>query len=1011
MEYRQFLAILLYFSFSSSDETLTTPLIVSLNGDSWMVKGIKNSTSITGTVPGGIYTDLINAGILKDDIFFENNDVKYRWVAKEDWIYSTTFEVGQDVLSRENIWLVFHGLDTVGTIFLNNQTLGDANNMFVRYRYDVKPILKQGKNDLQVKFQSPITAADNLSAASKYKIPPSCTPSEYQGECHVNFLRKMQASFAWDWGPAFPSVGIWKPVNLEAYDKIIIRTISIATEKIMDTWEVLATIYLDTAPKKTFTVQANVKIYVTLANKRIQEVKFDYEPADIHIISNEEGEASFTINELYIQENYVRTWWPNGYGTQTLYSLEITVKTDDKEVTSKTTQFGFRTVKLVQDEIDCHKPSKGRAFYFEINGIKIFSKGTNFIPAHILPEKGTDIDRVRLLLLSVKVAHMNMIRVWGGGVYETDEFYNLCDQMGIMVWQDMMFACNMYPANDEFLSSVSKEITQNVRRLQSHPSIVLWAGNNENEVALVQSWYGTSSNYQQYKNDYVRLYVDTIKKIVEANDKSRSYITSSPTNGLKTDEEGSVSLSPYDRLFGDIHEYTYYADNWKATSTEPARFISEYGIQSMPSFSTLLEATTLENMSLTSAFFKKRQHHASGYQQMTSEISMNMNNPENKDIQTYIYYSQINQAMSIKAKTETYRRNRDLIEENGNGNTMGALYWQLNDVWQAPSWSSIEYGGKWKMLHNFAKEFFAQVLVSPWITDVENLAVSIVSDKRTGPPLKLTLYTHVYFWNSESPVSTNVTEAIKVNPLSSVVLPEVPLNEVLKEADCGPLAKASKTCFLVFNLKDKKNNDVAPQAFLIPESINRIAGPTKSTIQVLQVKQHDVQTKNIFLPKDAQKYDITLITDVTALFVWLDVGKIEGHFEENGFLFIPKKKTVSFISYKKINECQIIEALTIQTINGSFSINEKARNSCMMNDETKEPVHEEAQSVNAEKPDEEKQQKESKGKPEESKQDTKTVETPSTKTSEPLKGNACVLHYSKILFIVMSLISMFLLKP
>ena len=388
---------------------------------------------------------------------------------------------------------------------------------------------------------------------------------------------------------------------------------------------------------------------------------------------------------------------------------------------------GFRTVELVQEPL-----SQGLSFYFKINNKPIFMKGSNWIPAHVIPTLNTR-DQYYDLLYSAREAHMNMLRVWGGGIYELDSFYDIADELGILIWQDFMFACSMYPADQETLQTVSEEVRQQVRRLQHHASLALWAGNNENEAALRGNWYGTDSNYQQYKEDYVKLYVDTIKPIVEEEDNSRAYLVSSPGNGKASEDEGYIAEHPYDSKYGDTHFYNYRDNNWDWRIYPATRFASEYGFQSWPAFNILEPVSEVWDWSFSSAWMNHRQHHPGGNLELLWQINLNLDLDQDslnnvQGLQEFLYLTQVYQAVSLKTETETYRRHmRPADHETGEGLTMGALYWQLNDIWQGASWSSLEHGGRWKLSHYYAEQFFKPTIVSPVIVE-DNVEVKLIEE-------------------------------------------------------------------------------------------------------------------------------------------------------------------------------------------------------------------------------------------------------------------------------------------
>ncbi|XP_026688283.1 beta-mannosidase-like, partial [Diaphorina citri] len=384
----------------------------------------------------------------------------------------------------------------------------------------------------------------------------------------------------------------------------------------------------------------------------------------------------------------VELWWPNGYGEQPLYNLQITLASG-VEMSTKSIKIGFRTVELIQDHVDPNHLEKGRYFYFEVNKVPIYSKGSNLIPVDILPERSNNESTIRDLLVSTKEANMNMLRVWGGGVYMSDYFYETCDELGILIWQDMMFACNNYPATPTFLQSVRSEISQTVRRVQHHPCIAVWAGNNEMEGATIQKWY-IRENPELYYKEYAELYVNTLKPIVLQYDPTRPYLTSSPTNGIESEKaKYALADNPYSNIYGDTHNYDYYQNLWDPSTAPKSRFCSEFGIQSLPQLSTFQKvATEADLASWRTPFFDSRQHLAGGTGILESSVGHQFE-IGNLTLEYFAYLSQIYQAGAIKTITEQMRRDKGVLREDGSGHNMGALYWQLNDVWQAPTWSSI----------------------------------------------------------------------------------------------------------------------------------------------------------------------------------------------------------------------------------------------------------------------------------------------------------------------------------
>ncbi|XP_058824394.1 beta-mannosidase-like [Topomyia yanbarensis] len=715
------------------------------------------------SLPSGVYTAL-EQGLIIESILDFKNDITTKWIARDNWTYSLDLPCNLEELNYTNVLLTLHGVDTFASVFLNGVLIGETNNMFVRYRFDVKPKLrKECKNfsRLAITIRSPVSEAKSLSKSYRQrKIVPECPPAVYNGECHVNLIRKMQASFAWDWGLAAPSMGIWKPVRLEFYNSIKIRDITFSLTDEETHWNVLVGVHLEAGITRK-------RVNGTLTFKLL-EVELDPKEQTITVneSSNEFGELQIE-HTLTIPKASVKLWWPNGYGSQKLYNLYVkwednlvnSIRVHDRDtlIAEKVIRVGFRNIKLSQE-----RTSDGLMFYFIVNDIPMFMKGSNWIPSSVLPESSYDENYVKFLLYAARDANMNMLRVWGGGVYESDYFYKLADELGILLWHDLMFACSMYPANKEFLANVAIEVNQNVRRIQHHPSVALWAANNENEVALRQNWYGTKSDEVAYIQDYKKLYVKLIQPEILKVDKWRPVLISSPSNGDYSVEEDYIAQNPQDPRYGDVHYYNYIMDGWNPIIYRGGRFISEYGFQSFPAL-TSWPIRDLSNTQL-SDLIDHRQHSPLRNQPIMEMIEKNLPTPSVNSTNYWrdiIYLSQVSQAMIVKTETEVYRSKR--IEQG----TMGALYWQLNDVWIAPSWSSIEYGGKYKILHYWMKEVFAQKHVVSYMNPRKKLELYVIRDT-LGPDEQWSVEIKVHRWNTFLPVDLITYDPITV-PENTVV--------------------------------------------------------------------------------------------------------------------------------------------------------------------------------------------------------------------------------------------------
>ncbi|XP_023934715.1 beta-mannosidase [Bicyclus anynana] len=848
----------------------------------WTLENKNRSISVQGSVPGGVYSDLQKSGVI-DDVLQGSNDVLTRWVAYDTWTYTGKFNVSGENLEHAVAQLVLEGVDTVAYIELNSIPIGSTDNMFVRYVYDVRQYLQIGENELKFTFESPVKFAKARS--DKYFTAPDCVPAVYNGECHANQIRKMQASFSWDWGPAFPSVGIWRPATIEFFNAAVIRSLMTYTEKRDTTWFLKTKVYLQTG-ENVRRVKGNLSVYLSVDGHQTFKVA-----KQLDVSTKDDGTVEADI-DMNISANVITEWWPNGYGEQKLYNLLIFLRTEekDREISYKHAKIGFRTIELVEEDAalifgNDTRAGHGLTFYFKVNGYPIFMKGSNWIPSNILPEIGENRKTIDNLLTAAHDAHMGMLRVWGGGIYESDYFYRRCDELGILIWQDFLFACSMYPVDSKFLTTITNEIEHNVIRLQHHPSIAVWAGNNENEVALRGNWYNTNSEFEKYKSEYIKLYVDTIKPIVEGIDPGRRYLVSSPSNGRKSEEDGYIAQNPYDPNYGDTHYYNYLADSWDSNIYPKTRFASEYGFQSLPSIATMRTATNkTEDYHVDSNYSKHRQHSPAGYSFIEAQINrrLNLDKNDTKYFEKFIFYSQISQAMAIKAETEFYRQSQT------NWYTMGALYWQLNDVWQAPSWSGIEFGGKWKMLHYFAKSFFAPVLVSPRLTKTGDVDIYLIND-RFVPIIEAKIILDIFNWSTLTPIASKSYPA-DVGPLNA----RKQASYTLWNAD------NKEEIFLRFSLK-AEGVDCSPYNYLFPVPLKSAKGLKNPNINIAVQKMDE-----------HNKFEIKINVDTVVLFLWLEAESIDGKFENNGFIVTEASFNVEFTTQSTISAKQLEKLITYQ---------------------------------------------------------------------------------------------------
>ncbi|XP_074621732.1 beta-mannosidase-like [Acropora palmata] len=855
-------------------------------GGPWKVQNANKSLSVYGEVPGNVHTALFRNGRIPNP-YFRFNDVHYRWIAYDNWTYTRTLEVSEALHSKRQVVLVFEGLDTVATVLVNGIKVGQSANMFHRYIFDAKGALKTGLNMIEVRFISAILYAKEQAKKYPYPVPPECPVPVQRGECHGNFIRKEQSSFSWDWGPAFVPQGIWRNVYLQAYNSAVIRDITVTPTKVTSeniTWELSVEAFVHAANDW---VPGSLSISLPELSRSL---KFALK------LSKGMQRVSFPVM-TFSKKDGVKEWWPQGYGKQNLYALKVMfTSSSGEEMSSISRKIGFRKVRLVQEQI---KQSTGLGFHFEINDLPIFLKGANWIPADAFEDRVTS-SVLRNLLQSAADANMNVIRNWGGGIYQHDEFYSIADELGLLVWEEFMFACALYPTNEDFLASVREEVQYQVRRLHYHPSVFVWSANNENEAALADNWYNTTSTFSRYAKDYVKLYINTIRDTLEKEDKSRQFLPSSPSNGVDTEREGWIASKPNSVFWGDVHFYDYKMDCWNLTGYPKPRFASEYGFQSYPSFETLAKVSLPEDWSYNSAFMNHRQHHGNGNKQMLYQASKHFNLPNSTDsLKKYkdtLYLTQVTQAQCMKVETEHYRRLQSHLVK-GEGKTMGTIYWQLNSIWQAPTWSSLEYGGRWKMLHYFAKDFYAPVIASPFVNGTK-FQIFVISDL-TKPIVKGAVSLKAWAWSSFKPLSSK-SITFNINQTTSKLVYSEDLETLIKNSGCESL----RHCVLTVTPADLSTGEnLGPSNVFYPANLSEVVGLNEPQLKVLKVTQ-----------KSKVEFTVSIGAQSPAVFVWLVSKDFNGRFSENGFLLTESFKTVTFYSWQETTAADLEKSLYIKSL-------------------------------------------------------------------------------------------------
>jgi len=658
----------------------------SLSG-AWQLCQAGEQQVYPGQVPGGVHTDLIAAGAIPDP-FFGDNELRVMWVAEKDWQYSREFSVSGALLKEERVYLVCDGLDTLGKVELNGYELGRFENMFRQYRWEVKGLLKEGNNTLVFTFDSPVQYAKEHEA--RFALTGVQPWSILGGP----YLRKAPCHFGWDWGPMLPPMGIWKDLCLKGRSIARLEDVHLRQRLEENKGVLMADVKLD----RWGSAPLQVRMRVTAPGGKTWE---------------QTAPVDGSTGAVQVEVPQPELWWPNGYGEQPLYGVAVSLLSGEHELDTRTYQIGFRTIELRRD------PDQwGEGFVFWVNGVPVFAKGADWIPADSFPTRISD-QYLEGLIRDSAAAHMNMLRVWGGGFYEEEEFYDLCDRYGILVWQDFVFACNKYPDDEAFFQNVKVEAIENVRRLRHRASLALWCGNNEMEQGWADWGWNNPSDYwnQRLKMAYDRMFHHLLPGIVAAEDPDRTYWPSSASSGLPFSE-------PNGQQRGDCH----YWDVWHgrkpftAYRSQYPRFMSEFGFQSLPPFETIQAYAEEKDWNMTSYIMEHHQRSFKGNGLMVSQMTDTFRMP--KDFPMLVYLSMVLQAEGIRYGVEHWRRHKDRVG--------GILYWQLNDCWPVASWSSIDYFGRWKALHYAARRFFAPVLLS--IEDIEEKAqmdVWVTSDVTT----------------------------------------------------------------------------------------------------------------------------------------------------------------------------------------------------------------------------------------------------------------------------------------
>lgn len=796
--------------------------------DNWRFRQGRAEIWYPATVPGTVHTDLMANEIIEDP-FFRLNERSVQWVDKEDWMYETTFKATAAETESENQQIVFKGLDTYADVYLNHECILNANNMHRTWTCDVKGKLKEGDNLLEVYFHSPIKV--DLPKYDKFDYTFNTGPDQSQNGGIFNktlsiFARKAGYHYGWDWGPRLVTSGIWRDIELVTWDGVKIDNVQYIQKDVNASRANLSTIVRVNSDSDvndaTVTITADGKTVAskkTTLKKGLNTIALDY-----------------TVKKPHL-------WWSNGLGDPYLYDFKTSVKAGNDEV-AQNDEIGLRSLKLI------HEPDQyGHSLYFELNGKPVFMKGVDMVPLDNFLPRITK-EKYEKHVLDAKNVNMNMIRVWGGGVYEDDYFYKLCDRNGILVWQDFMFACSTYPADEEFLANIRQEAIDNVERLRNHCSIALWCGNNECQDV----YYGWGNRYNYYKEKGVEelttkqfkdMYFRTLPEVVEEYAGGISYRPSSPY---------AFEDTPSDGVNGDAHYWGVWhgRDSIGHYNVEKARFSSEYGFQSFPEFESVkIYAPQERDWDINSEVMMAHQR-AGLYANNLIREYMNQEFRTPKDFPTFLYVGSVLQGDAIKTAIESHRRNMPYC--------MGTLVWQHNDCWPVASWAGRDWYGRWKAQQYYSKAAYDDILVSPVVMG-DTLTVNIVTDRRT--PAKGTFTLTAMTLDGKPVFTKKFTYTAK--PLTS---------KTVFSDNVANLLNGYKRGDVIFHTEFNTDG----------KTYDNVGFSTKQKNMNYTAPEYKID-----IAKAGDGYDVSIGSDVFARGVFLSLDGIDNFFSDNYFNVMPGK--------------------------------------------------------------------------------------------------------------------------
>ena len=822
--------------------------------EGWKFRQARLTNWYPATVPGVVHTDLLQNKIIEDP-FFRLNERGLQWIDKEDWVYETCFTLAADMMRKENMELVFEGLDTYADVYLNDECILKADNMFRRWSIPVRQYIREENNILKVYFHSPVKIDVPKWDALPYQYPASNDQSENGGLFNKKisiFARKAGYHYGWDWGPRLVTSGIWRPVYIRAWSDLRINDVFIEQKEVGAGRAVIAG-HVELDADKDMD-----GVLVTITDEATGRVLGEWQ-ADL-----KRGTNRVTVDFVLHKP---KLWWSNGLGEPFLYRFRTDIIAGGELLDSKTERVGIRSLKVV------HQPDKdGHTFYIELNGRPVFAKGANYIPSDNFLPRVTPENYKRTILDAAGV-NMNMLRVWGGGIYENDVFYDLCDEHGIMIWQDFMFACSMYPAEGALLDNIHQEAVDNVKRLRNHACIALWCGNNECQDAWL-GWGWKREIERQNKEyadkiwaQYRQQYHVTLPGVVREYAPGTFYWPSSPF-AFEGEMSGTTD--------GDRHYWSVWHGKAPISDydSEKSRFFSEYGFQSFPEFESVKRyAPYPEDWDIRSEVMMSHQRggdHANGL--IETYLLNEYKKP--RDFRAFLYMNHVLQGDAIKTAIESHRRQMPY--------NMGTLFWQHNDCWPVASWASRDYYGRWKAQHYYVRKAYDDILISP-VVEGDDLKVYAVSDRLENTSGRLQLQvcqfdgTVVHHWGKSVGISGN----------DSRVCFSAPLAKLLEGANRG-------TVYVRVDYTDKSGR-VYHNNYCLDKQKN------------MNYPKVDLQTE---VRSIEGGYEVTVSTDKFARAVCLSVADNESVYSDNYFDVQPKSSV----------QVQVRTRLSAEAFNGSLRL-------------------------------------------------------------------------------------------